>query len=141
MNRIPATRALDTVRAAWFLVGIQWLYRVRGQRAAAKATNRAMRVSPSLQADVDVRGVDAWQTARAVWRAKRWLPLRSTCLQTALATQKLFESKGLHATVRIGVINVEDDAHAWAEIGTFILDDQGIASRFSAFELEPETRS
>ena len=141
MNNVLAVRALDTVRAAWMLLGIQWLYRVRGQRAVAKATNRAMRVAPSPQSDVDARGVDTWQTARAVWRAKRWLPFHSTCLQTALATQKLFEAKGLRATVRVGVADISADAHAWAEIGTFILDDQRIASRFSAFELEPETRS
>lgn len=123
------------------LLSIQWLYRVRGQRAVARVTRDAMRVSPSLQSDVDARGVDTWHTARAVWRAKRWLPFHSTCLQTALATQRLFAAKGLQATVRVGVADVSAEAHAWAEIGNFILDDQRIAGRFSAFELETEPRS
>lgn len=84
---------------------------------------------------LDHAGVEAWHVARAVWRAKRLLPFHSTCLQTALATQMVFDKKGIDSAVRVGVRSTTDDAHAWVEVGNFVLDDQRIASRFSAFEL------
>jgi hypothetical protein len=84
---------------------------------------------------VDATGVLPWHVARAVWRAKRWLPFHCTCLQTALATQMALDARGISSVVRVGVHSTEADAHAWVEVGDFVLDDQRIASRFSAFEL------
>lgn len=132
--RRRAGRAADTLGAAWYLLRLQWLYHVRGQRAVARTTANAMRVTPSSQQSLDERGVDAWQTGRAVWRAKKVLPMHSTCLQTALATQLLFASKGLDAAVRVGVATAGADAHAWAEIGDFVLDDQRLSQKFRAFD-------
>lgn len=100
----------------------------------ARTTATAIRDTPSTQAELDARRVDAWQTARAVWRAKRVLPLHSTCLQTALATRMLFAQKGCAAAVRVGVRSVGEDAHAWAEIGDFVLDDQRLSPHFATFE-------
>jgi hypothetical protein len=127
-------RAADTLRASWYLLRLHWLFRAGGQRAVARVTADAMRVEPSSQDLVDRRGIDAWHAGRAVWRAKRLFPMRSTCLQTALATQMLFASKGLWAAVRVGVAEVGADAHAWAEIGDFVLDDQRLSNNFKAFD-------
>jgi len=100
-----------------------------------------MRRTPATQDELDARNIQAWQVARAAWRAKRWLPVHSTCLQTALATQMLFDRHGVSSVVRVGVQAVEADAHAWVEVGDFVLDDQRIASRFSAFEVASATAS
>jgi len=127
-------RAADTLRASWYLLRLHWLFRAGGQREVAHATAEAMRVWPSSQQLVDGRGVDAWHVGRAVWRAKRLFPLHSTCLQTALATQMLFASKSLDAAVRVGVAGVGAEAHAWAEIGDFVLDDQRLSGNFVAFD-------
>jgi hypothetical protein len=127
-------RAIDTLHAVLLLLRVHWLYRVRGSRAVALATSQAMGTKPSTQPEADRAGVDIWGTARAVWRAKKVVPLHSTCLQTALAMEQLFRTKGLHAAVRIGVNENLANAHAWVEIGNFVLDDQRIASAFVAVE-------
>lgn len=129
-------RGRDTVEATIAILRVHRLYR-RGNAAVAAQTAAAMRRAPATQAELDAAGIEAWQVARAVWRAKRWLPFHSTCLQTALATQALFDRKHVGSVVRIGVQSTEADAHAWVEIGDFVLDDQRIASKFSAFELSP----
>lgn len=136
MLRKRAERARDTVAAAIALMRIRRLY-ARGNTAVAEKTAAAMRRAPATQAQLDAAGVEAWQVARAVWRAKRRLPFHSTCLQTALATQMLFDKKNIDSVVRVGVHSAEADAHAWVEVGDFVLDDQRIAARFSAFELSP----
>ena len=127
-------RAIDTGRAAYLLLKLHCLFRVRGQRWVARTTRAGMKVSATPQAELDATGVDAWHTARAVWRAKRWLPLHSTCLQTALATQMLFHAKGAAATVVVGVRSAQSEAHAWVEIGDFVLDDQRLNAGFAAFQ-------
>ena len=127
-------RAADTLRASWYLLRLHWLFRTGGQRAVARVTADAMRSVPSSQDLVERRGVDAWHSGRSVWRAKRLFPVHSTCLQTALATQMLFGSKGLSATVRVGVASAGAEAHAWAEVGDFVLDDQRLSSKFTAFD-------
>lgn len=131
-------RGRDTVFAAVALIRVRRLYG-RGSAAVAETTVAAMRRTPATQSDLDAAGIQAWQAARAVWRAKRWLPFHSTCLQTALATQMIFDRKGIDSVVRVGVQSMEADAHAWVEVGDFILDDQRIAARFSAFEFFPGT--
>lgn len=78
-------------------------------------------------------GIDPWKTASAVWRAKRRLPFKSTCLQTALATQKLLSHQGVQAAVRVGVRDVSGPAHAWVEVGGLAIDDQGLSGRFLPF--------
>ena len=126
-------RLRNSVLAAYFLIKIRVIY-LRGQRQVAARTAAAIRRSPANQSDLDRRGVEVWHLARAVWRAKGILPFHSTCLQTALATQMLLESRGVESVVRIGVRAIDADAHAWVEVGDFILDDQRIASRFVALE-------
>jgi hypothetical protein len=133
-----AERGRDTVRAAVALVRIRRLYS-KGNASVAGRTAAAMRRTPATQSEVDASGVQPWHVARAVWRAKRWLPFHSTCLQTALATQIALDARGVASVVRVGVHSAEADAHAWVEVGDFVLDDQRIASRFSAFELSAST--
>jgi hypothetical protein len=127
------SRTRDAVLALYFLLRVRTLY-WRGNKSVARATAAAMKRTPSSQEYLDTRGVQAWHVARAVWRAKGWLPFHSTCLQTALATQMLFDARGIGSTVRVGVHSLETEAHAWVEVGNFVLDDQRISSRFSAFE-------
>ena len=134
MLAAKVSRARETMFAFYFLVKVRRLYR-RGNESVARATAEAMRRVPAAQEALDSRNVPAWQVARSTWRAKRWLPFHSTCLQTALATQMLFDRHGIDSVVRIGVQSAEADAHAWVEVGDFVLDDQRIANCFSAFEL------
>lgn len=140
VNTVKFERAVDTMRALLLLARVHWLFRRKGQRGVARATAQAMRKTPSTQGEVDQLGVDAWHVARAVWRAKKLLPMHSTCLQTALATEQLFRAKGLSAAVLVGINQHMPNAHAWIEIGDFLLDDQGITSIFSAFDLDARGR-
>lgn len=133
MLRKKAKRGRDTLSALVALIQVRRLYG-KGNAAVAERTAAAMRRQPATQEQLDAAGVEAWQVARAVWRAKRLLPFHSTCLQTALATQTVFDRKGIDSVVRVGVQSANADAHAWVEVGDFVLDDQRIASRFSAFE-------
>lgn len=128
------SRARDTIVAAGILIRVRLLFR-RGNRAVARVTFDAMRRPATPQAELDARGIETWHTARAVWRAKRLLPFPSTCLQTALATQMLLDRKGVSSTLRVGVVAADADAHAWVEVGDFVLDDQRIAQRFEAFDV------
>lgn len=133
-----AERGLDTVRAIRALVEVRRTY-AHGNARVAQETAAAMRRTPATQQQLDATGVQAWHVARAVWRAKRWLPFHSTCLQTALATQRVFDQKGIDSVVRIGARHGEDGTHAWVEVGDFVLDDQRIASRFQVFQFSPES--
>lgn len=136
MLRKKAKRGRDTLSALVALIQVRRLYG-KGNAAVAERTAAAMRRQPTTQEQLDEAGVEAWHVARAVWRAKRFLPFHSTCLQTALATQMVFDRKGIDSVVRIGVRSIEADAHAWVEIGSFVLDDQFVANRFFAFEVNP----
>ncbi len=133
MRKTRLVRAADTLRGAWLLVRVHLLFWFGGREAVARATAEAMRTVPATQAELDARGVDAWHTARAVWRARRLLPLRSQCLHTALALRALFQQKGCPAAVRVGVRAVGEDAHAWVEIGNFVLDYQRVSDQFQPF--------
>lgn len=134
MLATKASRARDTMFALYYLVKVRRLFRT-GNEAVARRTAEAMRRTPARQGDLDERNINAWQVARAVWRAKRWAPFHSTCLQTALATQMLFDRRGIDCVVRVGVHSADADAHSWVEVGDFVLDDQRIAARFAPFEL------
>jgi hypothetical protein len=136
MRMKKLSRGRDTVLAAMYLVRIRTEYR-RGNKVVARRTATAMARKPATQLELAASGIETWQVARAVWRAKRWLPFHSTCLQTALATQMVFDQRGIASVVRVGIETVEKDAHAWVEVGDFVLDDQRIASRFNAFEMPP----
>ncbi|MGE3077101.1 MAG: lasso peptide biosynthesis B2 protein [Dehalococcoidia bacterium] len=134
------SRGRDTALAVVYLLKIHREYR-RGNSAVARRTSRAMARVPASHPQLVSSGIETWHVARAVWRAKKWLPVHSTCLQTALATQMLFDHKGIDSVVRIGVASIDADAHAWVEVGNFVLDDQRIASRFNAFELPAAAQS
>jgi hypothetical protein len=130
---IRLKRGRDAAHAVCLLVAMHVLFRVRGQRWVGRATRAAMRRTPATQLELDAAGIDAWQVGRAVWRAKRWLPLRSTCLQTAFATQRLLDAKGAPSTLVLGVRGVTPEAHAWVRVGDFVLDDQRLSEDFMAF--------
>ena len=134
MSRVKARRAADTARAMRYLLSEQWAFRLHGSAGVARRVRAGISVVPLSPAELAATGVETWQVARAVWRAKRWLPLHSTCLQTALATQRLFAAKGVASALRIGVRGIDDDAHAWVEVGEFCLDDQRIFSAFQTME-------
>lgn len=140
LNSRQVWRFADTMQAIVLLLRMHWLFRVEGKHAVATATARALRCTPSTQREVDQSGIDPWELACAAWRAKRLLPLRSTCLQTALVIERLFRARGLTATVRIGVSENVPTAHAWNEVGDLVLDDQRLAPHFTAFQLEPRSK-
>jgi hypothetical protein len=126
-------RGRDSVHALWLLLVVQVQFRLRGQRWVGRATREAMRVRPATQLEVDAAGIDAWQIGRSVWRAKRWVPMHSTCLQTAFATQRLLAAKGVASALMVGVRAESPEAHAWVRVGDFILDDQRLSEAFTAF--------
>ena len=95
-------RGRDTALAIYSLLRVQALYR-RGNGAVTRATNAAMRRTAATKEELDATGMETWHVARAVWRAKNLLPMHSTCLQTALATQMLFARKGVSSALRVGV--------------------------------------
>lgn len=123
----------QTFAAALLLVRLHWEFRLRGKRHVGALTREAMHVNPTAQTELDALEVDPWRTARAVSRAKRRLPFDSTCLQTALATQKLLARQGVASAVRVGIDRVDAPAHAWVEVGDLVIDDQGISARFMPF--------
>ena len=133
MSWVKARRAADTARAMCYLVSEQWAFHVQGNAAVARRVRAAINVRPLGPEQIAVTSVDTWQVARAVWRAKRWLPMHSTCLQTALATQRLFASKGVPSALRIGVRGIRRRPR-WVQVGEFLLDDQRIFPAFQTLE-------
>lgn len=100
---------LRTLRAAlWLLAARAWLV-LTPRRALAW---RRPVPHPS-RTDLET----AAQFALAVQRAARHLPFRPTCLEQALALERLLRSEGLDAAVVVGVRRARAtlDAHAWLE--------------------------
>lgn len=131
--RLKRSSATQTVLATGLLLQLQWEFRWRGRQGVGALTRQAMRVAPVTLPELQRSGIDPWQTASAVWRAKRRLPFTSTCLQTALATQRLLAHQGVQAAVRVGVRDTDGPAHAWVEVAELVLDDQGLSGRYLAF--------
>ncbi len=134
MNGRRARRAADTAFALFFFAKVHWVFRVRGQRATASRTSTAMRSAPAPQEQLDALGIDPWQVGRAVWRAKRYFPLKSTCLHTAFVTRDVLARRGAPSVLRVGARQGSEFTHAWVEVGNFVLDDQRIAHTFVPFE-------
>lgn len=72
------------------------------------------------------RREDGRSAARAMERASRHVPFRTTCLDRAVALCWLLRADDLPASLRIGVKREEEGlaAHAWVErLGERLLDD------------------
>lgn len=123
----------QTFAAAVLLIRLHWEFHLRGKSYVGALTRDAMRTTPTAQTELDALEVDPWRIARAVSRAKRRLPFDSTCLQTALATQRLLARQGVSSAVRVGIDRIDAPAHAWVEVGDLVIDDQGISARFTPF--------
>jgi aryl-alcohol dehydrogenase-like predicted oxidoreductase len=82
---------------------------------------------------------EAERAARAVLRAANNLPLQANCLDRAVALWWLLSSRGLAATLRIGVRKNGDlalAAHAWVEHdASVLLDDR--AAGYTPLETPP----
>ncbi len=127
------TAAQDTLVAVAWLAQTTVLFRLRGRKAVAAATKRAMNVRPSSQAEIAARKATAWRVHRAVLRAKRAWPMEARCLQTALTMQAVLRHHGLDAPVRVGVRAADGEllAHAWVELDErFRLDDSAARPDF-----------
>jgi len=72
--------------------------------------------------------------ARAIVSAANRLPLRTTCLDRALALWWLLGAHGIGGAIRIGVRGGEKiEAHAWVEhAGEVLYDDE--AKNYAAFD-------
>jgi len=77
-----------------------------------------MDASKGRRADPPVQ-ISAQSVLRAIARAYRVLPFKSTCLRTSLVFCRMFRRRGLAAELRIGVDKKYDrfDSHAWVEDG------------------------
>lgn len=113
--QLPSAERLLLAKAALLLgtigVGL-WILPFRIlRRLLATATNTSL----------GPRRADPSSSEKVVWAvevASRRLPLASTCLMQALATQVLFVRRGRPARVHIGVVRSEEgkfEAHAWVE--------------------------
>jgi hypothetical protein len=100
---------LSIVRAAWWLLAARACLVFWPGRALAWRTGT---VRPEK-----APGETAEQLALAVQRTARRLPFRPTCLEQALALERLLHAAGLDAAVVLGVRRVGRalDAHAWIE--------------------------
>lgn len=134
MNAARVRRAADTALALFLFAKMHWIFKLKGQQDVASRTSTAMRAAPAGQEQLDELGIDAWQVGRAVWRAKRYFPLKSTCLQTALVTHDVLSRRGAKSVVRVGAREGAEFTHAWVEVGNFVLDDQRIAQTFAPFD-------
>ena len=76
----------------------------------------------------------ARELAKAVVRASQRLPVRTTCLDRALALWWLLRAHGIGGALRIGVRGGERlEAHAWVEhAGAPLYDDE--AEEYAAFD-------
>jgi len=139
MSRVAA--AAETGFALLLFAWTTVLFRVRGQRAVAQATRRAMAVPPLDADEAAALQSELWRWARAVWRAKAIWPLESKCLQTALVTHRLLQSKGVLAPIRVGVKQAggQTQGHAWVEVGPYAIDDSQLSPGFIPFDATPRT--
>jgi hypothetical protein len=124
MNRVRRWRALPiderraSIAAAWRLAAVHALLAIAGVPWTRKLlVRRANGIDHAL----------AERAARAVQRAANHLPLRTNCLDRALALSWLLASGGIASTLRIGVRKTSGDtlaAHAWVEHdGAVLLDE------------------
>ena len=127
------TRALRETRRSLRQL---WAWSGRDWRLALEAVRLALcveidlqilpftRVLAGLNAQPDGRfrgesPVSAANVQRAIQRAYRVLPFKSTCLRESLVFCRIFKRRGLPAELRIGVKKTGDrlGAHAWVEDG------------------------
>jgi len=95
--------------AAWWLLLARGCLLFRPGLALTRKRAVAPRAKP--RPDTGVR------FARAVQRAARHLPFRPTCLEEALALERLLHRAGLDASLVLGVrrAGTTIEAHAWLE--------------------------
>lgn len=133
MKRLAAM--LETLQALLLFAQTSVLFRIRGRRAVALATRRAMAVPPIANDAAEAMQDDLWRQARAVWRAKGIWPFEAKCLQTALVTHRLLLARGVAAPVRLGVDHADGQTrgHAWVEVGPYAVDDSQLQPNYIPF--------
>ena len=140
MSRRPGS-LFETAAALGALAGTWLLFHVRGQRAVSASVRRAMGVQASTVEELAASRWDVWVTTRALRRAERVWPLRVACLQRSLALQSLLSRHDVAGRLRVGS-RIEDGdlaAHAWVEVGDYVLDGHGARPDFAPFPA-PGTR-
>jgi hypothetical protein len=121
---VEASLALIAARASLAIGGFNRLHRLNRERSSRERSSND-------------RGNDAARAhafAVAIVRAANNLPLRTTCLDRALALYWLLRLHKIGGTVRVGVREGEGlQAHAWVEhAGEVLYDDE--AESYQAFE-------
>ncbi len=139
MTTKRSAAVIDTLRALRALMRTTVLFRLGGRRTVARATRSAMAVTPTATDSLPTGGAAIWRAHRAVRRAKRLWPTEVVCLQTALVLHEVLAHRGIATAVRLGVRMSEGDvaAHAWLEVGGWVLDDTPGHEAFSPLHREP----
>jgi hypothetical protein len=121
VNWLPSARFAALLRALAALLWTTALFHLRGNRAVARATYRAIGVQPASDAAIAARQTDLWRSYAAFRRLRRVWPGGAACLQSALALQKMLEWQGIAAVVRVGAQQEPETltAHAWVEVGSY----------------------
>jgi hypothetical protein len=130
-ERKLALEAGAALAGAWLGVRVtgpnDWRARFESLGACDKAEN--------LPADVAIKA--AREITRLANAAARHLPLRTTCLERALATRRMLRRRGIRAELRIGARKNAAifEAHAWLEVcGMPIADEANEVQGFVPFE-------
>ena len=116
---LPFQEKRVVMQAAVRLAQVRWLIAREGMtrfRPALAQTDAGAPLDPAQRAC-------ARKVARLVMAARRLVPGRCTCLHLALTTQQLLMSRGVAASVRIGVRKDDGEfrAHAWVQAGGEVL--------------------
>jgi hypothetical protein len=136
-KRCQREALLDTGRAVGTLVHTSVLFQLAGRSAVARQVRRAMQVQCSSMSEVDAACV--WRCFRAVERVTRWWPVPVRCLQTALMLHAVLRARGVGASVHLGVRRADTDltAHAWIEVGPYVLDRSQVHHNFQTLKGVP----
>jgi transglutaminase superfamily protein len=136
---LPRREAADLLFAQWYLVQARaqrrWTTTGRFVDLTADAPNAEV-ASP----DAATRALGQ-RLALAVERAAENGPIRATCLERAVALDRLLRRHGIErARIRVGVRLDQGQflAHAWVELGDLILADA--PGRVQAFQSIAEAR-
>jgi hypothetical protein len=147
-HRLRRLRALP-VGELRDLVQAQWLLLVARMRRRWTPLGRYVDLTPAAVPDTaytgvldDRTGALARRLALAIERAAEHGPIRTTCLERAIALDRLLRRHGLTGgRIRVGVRWLDGQflAHAWVALGDTVLGDS--PDRVGAFQSIADARA
>jgi hypothetical protein len=134
MRRRPVA-LIEFITALRALAQTTLLFRIRGRTAVSAAVRDGMRRTPPTREQLAGRHREMWLSVRSLKRAERFWPLRVRCLQHSLALQSMLARKGIDGRLQVGsrIDGGELSAHAWIEVGDYVLDHHGKTGGFATF--------